>query len=228
MIQIKKLNRVYGHGESRIHALANVSLVIEKNEFIAIMGASGSGKSTLMNILGCLDTPSSGEYLLSNKSVINIDDYQLSKIRHEKIGFIFQTFHLLLRLTALDNVLLPLRYSGLSVEQARQRGLEMLNKVGLSARVHHKPYEMSGGQRQRVAIARALVNRPQVIFADEPTGNLDSKTSQEIMQLLLELHRGGQTIVMVTHEEAIAAYAQRIIKMKDGLIIEDKPCIDFC
>ncbi|WDE10407.1 ABC transporter ATP-binding protein [Thalassomonas haliotis] len=226
MIRIEKLNRVYGSGETQVRALSNVTLSISENEFVAIMGTSGSGKSTLMNVLGCLDTPSSGEYLLSGESVKDIDDEQLSKIRNEKIGFIFQTFHLLPRLTALDNVILPLRYSELSAEQARQRGEEMLAKVGLSARSHHKPFEMSGGQRQRVAIARALVNHPKVIFADEPTGNLDSKTSLEIMQLLLDLHQQGQTIVMVTHEEDIAAYAQRVIRMKDGVVIEDRSCIN--
>ncbi|WDD97658.1 ABC transporter ATP-binding protein [Thalassomonas actiniarum] len=226
MIRIEKLNRVYGSGETQVRALSDVSLSISENEFVAIMGTSGSGKSTLMNVLGCLDSPSSGEYLLSGESVKDIDDEQLSKIRNEKIGFIFQTFHLLPRLTALDNVILPLRYSELDAEQARQRGEEMLAKVGLSARAHHKPFEMSGGQRQRVAIARALVNCPKVIFADEPTGNLDSKTSLEIMQLLLDLHQQGQTIVMVTHEEDIAAYAQRVIRMKDGVVIEDRPCIN--
>lgn len=226
MIRIEKLNRVYGSGETQVRALSDVSLSIHENEFVAIMGTSGSGKSTLMNVLGCLDTPSSGEYLLSGESVKDIDDEQLSKIRNEKIGFIFQTFHLLPRLTALDNVILPLRYSELSVEHARQRGEEMLGKVGLSARSHHKPFEMSGGQRQRVAIARALVNHPKVIFADEPTGNLDSKTSLEIMHLLLDLHQQGQTIVMVTHEEDIAAYAQRVIRMKDGVVIEDRSCIN--
>ncbi|WP_281558554.1 ABC transporter ATP-binding protein [Thalassomonas sp. RHCl1] len=226
MIRIEKLNRVYGSGETQVRALSDVSLSISENEFVAIMGTSGSGKSTLMNVLGCLDSPSSGEYLLSGESVKDIDDEQLSKIRNEKIGFIFQTFHLLPRLTALDNVILPLRYSELSAEQARKRGEDMLAKVGLSARAHHKPFEMSGGQRQRVAIARALVNCPKVIFADEPTGNLDSKTSLEIMQLLLDLHRQGQTIVMVTHEEDIAAYAQRVIRMKDGVVIEDRSCIN--
>lgn len=225
MIRIDNISRIYGEGETQVIALNKVSLTIKNNEFVAVMGTSGSGKSTLMSILGCLDTPSSGEYLLSGESIKNIDDEDLSQIRNRKIGFIFQTFHLLPRLTALDNVILPLRYSDVEPEEAKQRGLEMLEKVGLSARWHHKPFEMSGGQRQRVAIARALVNRPQVIFADEPTGNLDSKTSNEIMSLLCNLHEQGQTIVMVTHEEDIAAYADRMIRMKDGEVIEDRLCV---
>jgi putative ABC transport system ATP-binding protein len=225
VIRIDNISRIYGEGETQVIALNNVSLTIENNEFVAIMGTSGSGKSTLMSILGCLDTPTSGEFLLSGESIKNIDDESLSQIRNRKIGFIFQTFHLLPRLSALDNVILPLRYSDVDSEEAKQRGLEMLEKVGLSSRWHHKPFEMSGGQRQRVAIARALVNRPQVIFADEPTGNLDSKTSFEIMDLLCDLHDQGQTIVMVTHEEDIAAYADRMIRMKDGEVIEDRLCI---
>jgi len=225
VIKIDNISRIYGEGETQVIALNNVSLTIENNEFVAIMGTSGSGKSTLMSILGCLDTPTSGEFLLSGESIKNIDDESLSQIRNRKIGFIFQTFHLLPRLSALDNVILPLRYSDVDSEDAKQRGLEMLEKVGLSSRWHHKPFEMSGGQRQRVAIARALVNRPQVIFADEPTGNLDSKTSYEIMDLLCELHNQGQTIVMVTHEEDIAAYADRMIRMKDGEVIEDRLCV---
>jgi len=225
VIRIDNISRIYGEGETQVIALNKVSLTIKNNEFVAVMGTSGSGKSTLMSILGCLDTPTSGEYLLSGESIKNIDDEDLSQIRNRKIGFIFQTFHLLPRLTALDNVILPLRYSDVEPEEAKQRGLEMLEKVGLSARWHHKPFEMSGGQRQRVAIARALVNRPQVIFADEPTGNLDSKTSNEIMSLLCDLHEQGQTIVMVTHEEDIAAYADRMIRMKDGEVIEDRLCV---
>ena len=224
MIKVDGLSRVYGCGETEVKALADISLTIATNEFVAIMGASGSGKSTLMSILGCLDTPSAGEYLLGGQRVGAMDDVSLSKIRNKKIGFIFQTFHLLTRLSALQNVILPLRYTDVPNDEAHQRGLEMLEKVGLSNRAHHKPNEMSGGQRQRVAIARALVNHPKVIFADEPTGNLDSKTSHDIMQLLCQLHAQGQTLVMVTHEKDIAAYADRIITMKDGVIIEDRLC----
>jgi putative ABC transport system ATP-binding protein len=225
VIKIDNITRTYGSGDVQVNALVNVSLEIKENEFVAVMGTSGSGKSTLMNILGCLDTPSSGEYLLSGLSIKNVDDVILSKIRNEKIGFIFQTFHLLPRLTALQNVALPLRYSDVSVPEAELRSKDMLAKVGLADRAHHKPFEMSGGQRQRVAIARALVNQPKVIFADEPTGNLDSRTSSEIMELLCQLHDNGQTIVMVTHEESIAEYADRIIRMKDGRVIEDKRCV---
>ncbi|MGJ8693999.1 MAG: ABC transporter ATP-binding protein [Thalassotalea sp.] len=224
MIRIENICRTYGSGETQVKALSNINLTIEENEFVAVMGTSGSGKSTLMSILGCLDTPTSGEYLLSGESVKDIDDIALSKIRNTKIGFIFQSFHLLPRLTALQNVILPLRYTDIPQDEAEKRGMEMLEKVGLASRYHHKPNEMSGGQRQRVAIARALVNYPKVIFADEPTGNLDSKTSIDIMKLLTELHSQGQTIVMVTHEEDIAAYALRTIRMQDGVIIEDKLC----
>jgi len=224
MIRIDNICRTYGSGETQVKALSNISLNIKENEFVAVMGTSGSGKSTLMSILGCLDTPTSGDYLLSGESVKDIDDIALSKIRNTKIGFIFQSFHLLPRLSALHNVILPLRYTDIPQEEAEERGMQMLEKVGLASRSHHKPNEMSGGQRQRVAIARALVNYPKVIFADEPTGNLDSKTSIDIMKLLTDLHNQGQTIVMVTHEEDIAAYALRTIRMQDGVVIEDTLC----
>lgn len=225
MIDVQRLCKSYGQGESRVDALQDVTLRIKENEFVAIMGTSGSGKSTLMNILGCLDSPTSGSYRLNQQLIDQIDDISLSKLRNQKIGFIFQTFHLLPRLSALDNVCLPLRYREIDMKEAKAKGLELLSKVGLAHRAEHKPFEMSGGQRQRVAIARALVNQPEVIFADEPTGNLDSKTSLEIMDLLTSLHQQGQTIVMVTHEEDIAQYAERIIRMKDGKIIEDTACI---
>ena len=224
MIQVQGLRKSYGDGESRVDALGGVSLTVKKGEFVAIMGASGSGKSTLMNILGCLDTPTAGTYTLADEAIADVTDERLSSIRNQHIGFIFQTFHLLSRLSALENVTLPLRYTNIDAIEAKQKGLQMLEKVGLSHRAHHKPYEMSGGQRQRVAIARALVNDPKVIFADEPTGNLDSKTSYEIMALLEQLHTQGNTIVMVTHEADIAAYAQRTITMRDGQIIEDTQC----
>lgn len=224
MIRVENLCRTYGAGETQVIALDNVSLHIKEGEFVAVMGASGSGKSTLMNILGCLDTPTSGNYLLSDESIKEVRDESLSAIRNKKIGFIFQTFHLLTRLSAQENVALPLRYTDMPKQQASDRAMAMLDKVGLQNRAHHKPFEMSGGQRQRVAIARALVNNPQVIFADEPTGNLDSKTSHEIMELLCSLHQQGHTLVMVTHEEDIAAYAKRVIRMKDGVVIEDSGC----
>lgn len=224
MISASALNKVFGSGDTQVQALRDVSLQIAENEFVAIMGSSGSGKSTLMNILGCLDTPSSGSYQLAGADVSQLDDAALSAMRNQHIGFIFQSFHLLPRLSAAENVALPLRYTATPAEQALQRAEALLQQVGLSHRMHHKPAEMSGGQRQRVAIARALINNPKVIFADEPTGNLDSKTSVEIMQLLTELHRQGNTVVMVTHEDDIAAYAQRVIRMRDGQILEDSGC----
>lgn len=222
MITLKDIRKSFTNGEETIVALNDVSLSIQENEFVAFMGSSGSGKSTMMNILGCLDTPDSGEYLLNGNAVNQLTDEALSKIRNEHIGFIFQTFHLLPKLDAIGNVKLPLRYSDVSEEEATQRAQALLEKVGLGHRMHHRPFEMSGGQRQRVAIARALINRPTMILADEPTGNLDSKTSDDIMALLTELHQQGQTIVMVTHEENIADYAQKVITMKDGQTISEK------
>jgi putative ABC transport system ATP-binding protein len=219
MIEIQSIKKHFQNGEEVVTAIDDVSLIIEKNEFVAIMGSSGSGKSTLMNVLGCLDTPSAGKYILDGKDVASLSDDELSRIRNEHIGFIFQTFHLLPKLNVIENVKLPLRYSTMSDAEANQRASNLIERVGLSHRKEHKPFEMSGGQRQRVAIARALINKPSVILADEPTGNLDSKTSNEIMDLLTELHKAGQTIVMVTHEDEIAQYAQRVIRMKDGKVI---------
>ncbi|MFQ3249537.1 MAG: putative ABC transport system ATP-binding protein [Glaciecola sp.] len=219
MIELHSIIKQFQNGEETVTAINDVSLTIKQNEFVAIMGSSGSGKSTLMNVLGCLDTPTSGKYVLDNQDVASLSDDELSRIRNEHIGFIFQTFHLLPKLDVIENVKLPLRYSNISTEEANERALDLIERVGLSHRKNHKPFEMSGGQRQRVAIARALINKPSVILADEPTGNLDSKTSKEIMHLLTELHQAGQTIVMVTHEDDIASYAQRTINMKDGKII---------
>lgn len=221
MLELVDIRKQFANGDDVVVALNGVSLSIANNEFVAIMGSSGSGKSTLMNVLGCLDTPQSGQYFLDNQDIASLDDDTLSQIRNQKIGFIFQTFHLLPKLTALENILLPLRFSD-EDSSANERAKELIDRVGLSHRMHHKPFEMSGGQRQRVAIARALINQPSVILADEPTGNLDSKTSNEIMQLLTELHQSGQTIVMVTHEEEIAEYAKRVILMKDGNIQSDQ------
>lgn len=222
MLELDDIRKSFQNGEEVVTALDGVSLTIKQNEFVAVMGSSGSGKSTLMNVLGCLDTPDSGNYMLAGQNVASHDDDTLSSIRNSHIGFIFQTFHLLSKLDAVGNVILPLRYSNLNNEEAESRAVELLERVGLGNRMNHKPFEMSGGQRQRVAIARALVNRPKVILADEPTGNLDSKTSLEIMDLLTELHRAGQTIVMVTHEEDIAEHAQRVIRMKDGRVLSSE------
>jgi len=224
MIEARQLRKVFGQGENEVIALHNINLTIAENEFVAVMGTSGSGKSTLMNLLGCLDRPSEGSYQLNGKLISEMNDEELSAIRNQHIGFIFQSFHLLPRLTAAENVALPLRYTDIPTERGLARACQLLEQVGLGHRMQHKPHEMSGGQRQRVAIARALVNHPKVIFADEPTGNLDSKTSDEIMQILTDLHQQGNTIVMVTHEDEIAAYAKRVIRMRDGKIIEDKSC----
>ncbi len=212
-------------GSETIHALREIDVSIERGEYVAIMGPSGSGKSTLMNLLGCLDTPSSGEFHLNGSDVSRMDDNQLAELRNREIGFVFQSFHLLPRSDALHNVELPLIYSGMPPARRRQRALEVLDHVGLGDRVHHKPNEMSGGQRQRVAIARALVNNPSILLADEPTGNLDSRTGDEIMVLFEELWRKGNTIILVTHEEVVARHARRIIRLHDGLIASDEPSL---
>ncbi len=217
-----EIGRSYVMGEETIHALKSVSITVNRGEYVAFMGPSGSGKSTLMNIVGCLDTPSKGEYILNGKNVSQMSDDELAEIRNKEIGFVFQTFNLLPRSTALDNVALPLIYAGYSKADREAKAFEALKNVGLANRARHKPNELSGGQRQRVAIARALVNDPSIILADEPTGNLDSKTSHEIMDLFDQLYQKGNTIIMVTHEEDIANYAHRIIRLRDGLVESDK------
>ncbi len=222
VIRLVNIVKNFKVGSVLVEALRSISLVIRKNEFVAIMGPSGSGKSTLMNILGCLDTPTSGQYLLNEEDVSKLDDNNLAEIRNRQIGFVFQTFNLLPRSTALENVMLPLIYSGVTKAKRLERALKVLDEVKLSDRVAHKPNELSGGQRQRVAMARALVNNPAIILADEPTGNLDSKTSIEILGLLEEIHRMGNTVIVVTHEEDIALHAHRIIRLMDGEISVDE------
>ncbi|MBH83577.1 MAG: macrolide ABC transporter ATP-binding protein [Flavobacteriales bacterium] len=222
IININNIARHFHLGNEVIKALKKIDISIEKNEFVALMGQSGSGKSTLMNIIGCLDTPTKGSYHLANKNVSSLNDNSLAEIRNKEIGFIFQSFNLLPKSTALENVMLPLVYAGYNKKIRYQKAIEALKKVNLSNRVSHKPNELSGGQRQRVAIARALVNNPSIILADEPTGNLDSKTSQEIMSLFQNIHKKGNTIIIVTHEENIARYAKRIIRLKDGEIESDE------
>lgn len=220
IIRVEGLEKIYHVGEQQVRALDGVSLTIDKNEYVAIMGPSGSGKSTMMNILGCLDTPTAGSYILNGRDVSKLDS-QLAQVRNREIGFVFQSFNLLPRYTALQNVELPLMYAGYGREQRRLMAQEALRRVGLDERMHHLPNQLSGGQRQRVALARAMVNSPSIILADEPTGNLDSKTSREVMALFDEVHAAGNTVILVTHEEDIARYAHRIITLRDGKIYSD-------
>lgn len=221
LIKIRNLKRDFILGSETLYVLKGIDLNIQKGEYVALMGPSGSGKSTLMNLIGCLDTPTSGSYLLNGKDVSRMDDNELAEIRNKEIGFVFQTFNLMPRTTALDNVALPMVYAGYSKSERNARATEVLAQVNLADRMDHQPNQLSGGQRQRVAIARALVNHPSIILADEPTGNLDSKTSLEIMGLFNEIHAKGNTVILVTHEEDIAAYAKRVIRLRDGLIESD-------
>ncbi|HEV2844829.1 MAG TPA: ABC transporter ATP-binding protein [Thermoanaerobaculia bacterium] len=223
LIELRDIRKVYDMGAEKVHALNGVDLSVERGEYVAIMGSSGSGKSTLMNLVGCLDTPSEGAYILNGVAVQELDDSQLAGIRNKEIGFVFQTFNLLARTDALHNVELPLIYAGHSRSERRDRARKALERVGLGARMHHAPNELSGGQRPRVAIARALVNDPSILLADEPTGNLDSATSEEIMALFDELHQAGNTVVLVTHEPDIAEHAWRRVTLRDGKIISDQP-----
>ncbi|MEM8486796.1 MAG: ABC transporter ATP-binding protein [Bacteroidota bacterium] len=221
LIELRDTKKVYQMGSQEVHALAGVTLHVHTNEYVAIMGPSGSGKSTMMNIVGCLDTPTGGEYYLNSQKVSEMTDNELAEIRNREIGFVFQTFNLLPRVNCLQNVELPLVYSGMRRSLRRERAAEVLHSVGLGDRMDHKPNELSGGQRQRVAVARALVNKPSIIMADEPTGNLDTKTGEEIMHLFEQLYRQGNTLLVVTHEEDIAQHARRIIRLRDGLIESD-------
>jgi putative ABC transport system ATP-binding protein len=221
IIKTNNIKRVFEVGSETVHALKGINLNVESGEFISIMGPSGSGKTTLMNIIGCLDTPSSGEYFLNNQLVNDLNEDQLAIIRNKEIGFVFQSFHLLAKNSALNNVLLPMKYAGADMNEAEKRAKHVLDQVGLSDRINHGPSELSGGQQQRVAIARALVNKPSILFADEPTGNLDSKTGEDVMNLFKGLNQEGQTIILITHEEEIAMQSKRIVNIKDGLIESD-------
>jgi putative ABC transport system ATP-binding protein len=223
LIDIRDITKVYQMGDQQVHALSGVTLGVGRGEYVGIMGPSGSGKSTLMNLIGCLDTPTSGSYVLNGREVARMTDDELAAIRNQEIGFVFQTFNLLPRTTALQQVELPLVYSGVSRKERRDRALKALEAVGLTERMNHQPSELSGGQRQRVAVARALINNPSILLADEPTGNLDSQTGAEIMGLFDELNRRGNTIVLVTHEEDIAAHARRIVRILDGKVRDDRP-----
>ncbi len=227
IILVEKLTKTYVMGAQTLHALREISFNIKKNEYVALMGPSGSGKSTLMNILGCLDSPTSGSYYLNQTNVSQMKDADLAMVRNKEIGFVFQTFNLLPRISALDNVAIPLIYAGITKKERLERAKHVLQMVGLADRMDHRPNELSGGQRQRVAIARAIVNNPAIILADEPTGNLDSKTSVEIMSIFSEIHRAGNTVILVTHEPDIAEYAHRIIRLKDGLIENDQPNLNY-
>jgi putative ABC transport system ATP-binding protein len=222
LIQLNDVHKTYVMGDEKIHALAGVSIDIYPGQYVAIMGPSGSGKSTLMNVLGCLDTPTSGSYLLKDREIAEMNDDELAEIRNNEIGFIFQTFNLLPRTDAVQNVELPLVYSGINRRERSDRARQALELVGLQDRMHHKPNELSGGQRQRVAVARALVNQPSIVLADEPTGNLDSKTGEEILQLVDDLHAKGNTILLVTHEDELAKRAERVVRMRDGLVVSDR------
>jgi len=222
MIEIRDLVKVYEMGDVQVRALDGVSIDVDHGEFVAIMGPSGSGKSTLMNLIGCLDTPTSGTYRLNEQEVSRLDDDELARIRNKEIGFVFQTFNLLSRASALENVEVPLVYAGVPRQERHRRAKEMLEQCGLGDRIQHQPNELSGGQRQRVAVARALVNRPSILLADEPTGNLDSRTGEEIMLLFDELNRNGNTIVLVTHEEDIARHAHRTVRLRDGQVVEER------
>lgn len=221
IIETTEISKIYRMGAEIVEALKSISINVNKGEYVAFMGPSGSGKSTLMNIIGCLDSPTDGRYVLNGKDVSDMSENELAEIRNKEIGFVFQTFNLLPRATCLDNVALPLIYAGFNKSDRQEKAFQTLSSVGLADRVHHKPNELSGGQRQRVAIARALVNNPSIILADEPTGNLDSKTSYGIMELFHELHQKGNTIIMVTHEDDIAHYAHRVIRLRDGLVESD-------